>query len=220
MKMMECIVVVGKTRPVHDTKRRDGHDMLETCWIRRWYFLYISVSDMLKNFHTTCHAEVMSSRKLSDSLKKARANSQKKMMSFMADQIARIVPKIVTEIQGSNTPPSFVDSKTEKPNPTKFSYKHFFSCNPKPFTGSDGVTTMLEWFDSIEVTFINSECPEHLKTRSATGMFQGRALEWWSNERNIRSNEEAFALPWPEVRELMMLEFYPPHEQLKLEEEF
>ena len=79
------------------------------------------------------------------------------MMSFMADQIARVVPKIVSEIQGSNTPPSSVDSKAEKLKPTKFSYKHFISCNPKPFTGSDGVTAMLEWFDSIEVTFINSE---------------------------------------------------------------
>ncbi|XP_035842102.1 uncharacterized protein LOC118488827 [Helianthus annuus] len=79
---------------------------------------------------------------------------------------------------------------------------------------------MLEWLDSIEVTFINSECPDHLKTRSATRMFQGRALEWWSNERNICSNEEAYALPWDEVHELMMLEFCPPHEQLKLEEEF
>ncbi|MFS7918464.1 hypothetical protein Hanom_Chr03g00201371 [Helianthus anomalus] len=87
---------------------------------------------------------------------RSREKSQKKMMSFMADQIARVVPKIVSEIQGSNTPPSSVDSKAEKQKPTKFSYKHFVSCNPKPFTGSDGVTAMLEWFDSIEVTFINS----------------------------------------------------------------
>ncbi|XP_021998458.2 uncharacterized protein LOC110895447 [Helianthus annuus] len=58
---------------------------------------------------------------------------------------------------------------------------------------------MPEWFNSIEVTFINSECPDHLKTRSATGMFQGRALEWWSNKRNIRSNEESYALSWAEV---------------------
>ncbi|MFS8001317.1 hypothetical protein Hanom_Chr13g01188921 [Helianthus anomalus] len=72
----------------------------------------------------------------------------------------------------------------------------------------------------MEVTFINSECPEHLKTMSATGVFQGRALELWNNERNICSNEVAYALPWAEVRELMMLEFCPPHEQLKLEEEF
>ncbi|XP_022042087.1 uncharacterized protein LOC110944748 [Helianthus annuus] len=138
----------------------------------------------------------------------------------MADHIARIVPKIVTEIQGSNTPPSSVDSKAVQPKPVSFNYKHFVSCNPKSFTGNDGLTSMLEWFDSIEVTFINSECPEYLKTRSATGVFQGRALEWWTNERNIHSNDEAYALPWAEVRELMILEFCPPHEQQNLEDEF
>ncbi|MFS7965828.1 hypothetical protein Hanom_Chr09g00766741 [Helianthus anomalus] len=31
--------------------------MVETWWIRRWYFLYISVSNMLPNFRTTCHAK-------------------------------------------------------------------------------------------------------------------------------------------------------------------
>ncbi|MFS7913236.1 hypothetical protein Hanom_Chr02g00139441 [Helianthus anomalus] len=72
----------------------------------------------------------MSSRKLSDTLKRSREKSQKKMMSFMADQIARVVPKIVSELQGSNTPPSSVDSKAEKQKSTKFSYKHFISCNP------------------------------------------------------------------------------------------
>ncbi|XP_021971945.1 uncharacterized protein LOC110867116 [Helianthus annuus] len=79
---------------------------------------------------------------------------------------------------------------------------------------------MLEWFDSMEVTFINSECPEELKVRSATGVFQARALDWWTNERNIRSNELAYALSWEELRQLMMEEFCPPHEQQKLEEEF
>ncbi|KAJ0566948.1 hypothetical protein HanIR_Chr06g0279261 [Helianthus annuus] len=27
----------------------------ETWWIRRWYFLYISVFTMLPNFRKTCH---------------------------------------------------------------------------------------------------------------------------------------------------------------------
>ncbi|MFS7937193.1 hypothetical protein Hanom_Chr05g00424771 [Helianthus anomalus] len=31
--------------------------MIETWWIRRWYFLYISVSNMLSNFRTTCHVK-------------------------------------------------------------------------------------------------------------------------------------------------------------------
>ncbi|KAJ0794647.1 hypothetical protein HanPI659440_Chr04g0141471 [Helianthus annuus] len=29
--------------------------MAKTWWIRRWYFLYISVSTMLPNFRKTCH---------------------------------------------------------------------------------------------------------------------------------------------------------------------
>ncbi|MFS8007765.1 hypothetical protein Hanom_Chr14g01264901 [Helianthus anomalus] len=31
--------------------------MIETWWIRRWYFLYISVYTMLLNFRTTCHSK-------------------------------------------------------------------------------------------------------------------------------------------------------------------
>ncbi|KAM0046050.1 hypothetical protein Hdeb2414_s0009g00311381 [Helianthus debilis subsp. tardiflorus] len=87
------------------------------------------------------------------------------MMAFMAKQFTRIIPKIVTEIQASNTPNSSIDSKMVQPKPVTFYYKHFASCHPKPFTGKGGVTAMLEWFDSIEVTFINSECPDELKDR-------------------------------------------------------
>ncbi|XP_022032570.1 uncharacterized protein LOC110933668 [Helianthus annuus] len=161
-----------------------------------------------------------SSRQFSHSSRKSRVNSQKKMMAFMAKQFARLIPKVVTEIQASNTPNSSIDSKVAQPKPIAFNYKHFASCHPKPFTGQEGVTAMFEWFDSIEVTFINSECPDELKTRSATGVFQARALEWWTNERNIRSNELAYALSWEELKQLMMEEFCPPHEQQKLEEEF
>ncbi|KAJ0857414.1 hypothetical protein HanRHA438_Chr13g0589831 [Helianthus annuus] len=98
------------------------------------------------------------------------------MMAFMANQIVRIVPKIVTEIRTSDTPNSPVDSKVETRKPVSFNHKHFSSCNPKPFTANDGVIAMLEWFDSIEVTFINSECLEELKTCSATGVFQAPEL--------------------------------------------
>ncbi|MFS7931161.1 hypothetical protein Hanom_Chr04g00352781 [Helianthus anomalus] len=98
-----------------------------------------------------------SSRQLSSS-KKSKVCSQKKMMAFMAKQFTRIIRKIVTEIQASNTPNSCIDPKVVQHKPVTFNYKHFASCNPKPFIGKDGVTAMLEWFDSIEVTFINNEC--------------------------------------------------------------
>ncbi|MFS7986954.1 hypothetical protein Hanom_Chr11g01016321 [Helianthus anomalus] len=31
--------------------------MIETWWIRRWDFLYISVSIIMPNFRNTCHVE-------------------------------------------------------------------------------------------------------------------------------------------------------------------
>ncbi|KAJ0466680.1 hypothetical protein HanIR_Chr14g0674881 [Helianthus annuus] len=43
-----------------------------------------------------------SSRQLSNSSKKSRVSSQKKMLAFMAKQFARLIPKVVTEIQASN----------------------------------------------------------------------------------------------------------------------
>ncbi|KAD5960612.1 hypothetical protein E3N88_12084 [Mikania micrantha] len=57
--------------------------------------------------------------------KKSKTRSQKKMMTFMANQIARIVPKIVTKIQESNTPNSSFDSKTDvrKPVIGKVAYR-------------------------------------------------------------------------------------------------
>ncbi|XP_021996294.1 uncharacterized protein LOC110893495 [Helianthus annuus] len=79
---------------------------------------------------------------------------------------------------------------------------------------------MFQWFDAIEVTFRQSGCPENLRIVNATGVFQSRALDWWTAERNRRGNDAAYGLTWEELRELMMKEFCPPHEVKKLENEF
>ncbi|KAJ0443040.1 hypothetical protein HanIR_Chr16g0816231 [Helianthus annuus] len=63
---------------------------------------------------------------------------------------------------------------------------------------------------SIEVTFRQSRCPENLRTVNATGVFQSRALDWWTAERNRRGNDAAYGLAWEELKELMMKEFCPP----------
>ncbi|MFS8004152.1 hypothetical protein Hanom_Chr13g01222321 [Helianthus anomalus] len=38
--------------------------MVRTWWIRRWYFLYISVFTMLPNFRKTCHQKLSVSQTL------------------------------------------------------------------------------------------------------------------------------------------------------------
>ncbi|KAI3704632.1 hypothetical protein L1987_74858 [Smallanthus sonchifolius] len=75
-------------------------------------------------------------------------------------------------------------------------FKHFNSCNPTKFYGNEGATGLLQWFESIEGTFINAACPENLKVRYATSVFQKRALTWWNGEKRNRGIEKLEAEFW------------------------
>ena len=95
--------------------------------------------------------------------------------------------------------------------------KHFNSCNPPKFKGSEGATGILQWFEAMENTFINSECPDDLKVTHAAGVFLGPALTWWNGEKRTRGSEAALALSWDEMKVLMTAEFCPRSEIKKLE---
>ncbi|KAI3732573.1 hypothetical protein L1987_63779 [Smallanthus sonchifolius] len=98
-------------------------------------------------------------------------------------QMATILPTMVNQLNQNAAPR----------NPT-CTFKHFNSCNPTKFYGNEGATGLLQWFESIEGTFINADCPENLKV--------------------------ALALPWVDVKTLMTDEFCPRNEVKKLEAEF
>ncbi|KAI3814357.1 hypothetical protein L1987_19110 [Smallanthus sonchifolius] len=83
-----------------------------------------------------------------------------------------------------------------------------------------GATGLLQWFESIENTFLNSDCPDNLRFRHATSVLQKRALTWWNGEKRTRGVEVAMALPWDEVNRVMTEEFCPRNEVNKLEAEF
>ncbi|KAI3821524.1 hypothetical protein L1987_09092 [Smallanthus sonchifolius] len=105
-------------------------------------------------------------------------------------------------------------------NPSQCTFKHFNSCNPLKFYGTKGATGLLQWFESIENTFLNSDCPDNLRVRYATSVLQKRALTWWNGEKRNRGVDVAIALPWDEVKRLMTEEFCPRNEVKKLEAEF
>src|ERR1044071_1323089 len=150
----------------------------------------------------------------------SKQSTNKKMLSFMAKQMAKVIPEVVSKIQASASPHGSVDSRAESSKTTSFTFKQFNLHRPDSFTGNDGATAMLEWFDHLELVFINSECPEELRTRHATSVFKSRALEWWKSERATRGNEAALALPWEELKQLMIEEFCPAQEIERLEDEF
>ncbi|MFS7932268.1 putative retrotransposon gag domain-containing protein [Helianthus anomalus] len=144
------------------------------------------------------------------------------MYRRLAAIISRTVAKAVSEVY-ENASKSSEGSQADTPkesSKTAFSFKQFKACGPKEFTGEDGPTAMFHWFDSIEVTLRQSGCLENLRTLNAIGVFQSRALDWWTAERNKRGDDAAYELTWKELKAIMIDEFCPPHERQKLEDEF
>ncbi|KAM0008078.1 putative retrotransposon gag domain-containing protein [Helianthus debilis subsp. tardiflorus] len=142
----------------------------------------------------------------------------KRLAAIIAKQVAKVVSDVYENVSKSSE-----ESRIEAPKDatkTVFSFKQFKACGPKEFTGEDGPTAMFQWFDSVEVTLHQSGCPENLRTLNATSVFQSRALDWWTAERNRCGNDAAYELTWQELKAIMMDEFCPLHERQKLEDEF
>ncbi|KAJ0448931.1 putative nucleotidyltransferase, Ribonuclease H [Helianthus annuus] len=147
---------------------------------------------------------------------------QEKRDKRLAAIIAKSVAKAVSNVY-ENVSKSTDESRTDAPKDASkaaFSFKQFKACRPKEFTGEDGPTAMFHWFDSVEVTLRQRGCPENLRTLNATGVFQSRALDWWTAERNKRGNDAAYELTWEELKAIMIDEFCSPRECQKLEDEF
>ncbi|KAD2393235.1 hypothetical protein E3N88_40212 [Mikania micrantha] len=131
-------------------------------------------------------------------------------------ELANLISGLVTQLNQAN---QTLNQNRGVANPPVCTFKHFNSRNPLKFMGSEGATGMLQWFESIENTIINSDCPENLKVRYATSVFQKRALTWWNGEKRTRGVDAALALTWAEVKKLMTTEFCPHSEMRKLEAE-
>ncbi|KAF5815983.1 hypothetical protein HanXRQr2_Chr03g0129271 [Helianthus annuus] len=123
-----------------------------------------------------------------------RNHDDKRIASLIAKQIAKVIPQIVSELN-ENASKSSEESRTDTPK-AAFSFKQFKACGPKEFTGEDGPTAMFQWFDSIEFTLHQSGCPDNLRNPHTTGIFQSRALDWWTAERNKHGNDTAYGLTW------------------------
>ena len=142
-----------------------------------------------------------------------RRNSDRKLAARIARSMAAVLPTVMTQMQQLNT-------KANPVNQTTCTFKTFQGAKPPTFDGSKGATALLQWFEGMESTFLHSECPDDKKTRFASSVFEKTALTWWSKEKNTRGAEEAMAMPWAELKEIMTQEFCPFSEMQNLEVEF
>ncbi|KAI3814210.1 hypothetical protein L1987_18958 [Smallanthus sonchifolius] len=141
------------------------------------------------------------------------------------NDLAALLTQLVNQLTQANNNNGGTNSSANNgggggSNPPPCTFKHFNSCNPVEFYGIEGATGLLQWFESIESTFLNSDCPENLRVRYATSVFQRRALTWWNGEKRNQGVDVTMALPWDEVKRLMTEEFCPRNEMKKLEAEF
>ncbi|MFS7902315.1 hypothetical protein Hanom_Chr01g00009911 [Helianthus anomalus] len=97
-----------------------------------------------------CLLQTMSSFGSFHSCAARRKHDDKRIASLVANQIVKVIPQIVSELN-ENGSKSSEESRTDAPK-SAFSYKQFKACGPKEFTSEDGPTAMFQWFDSIEVT--------------------------------------------------------------------
>ncbi|MFS7995722.1 putative retrotransposon gag domain-containing protein [Helianthus anomalus] len=148
--------------------------------------------------------------------RRAKRSADKRIASLVTREVVKLIPQIVAQVHSLSNSRAPEDVKTEP----AFLYKHFKACDPMSFTGEGGVSQLLQWFDAIKVTLRQSGCPEDFQTTCATGVFQSRALDWWTAKRNKRGIATAYALSWNELKKLMKEAYCPPHELQKLEDEF
>ena len=144
--------------------------------------------------------------------------TDRRLASLIANQMATVIPNIVVQVQQALNPANANPGGNNPVNPAggnpppPCSYKYFNSCKPPKYEGTEGATALLRWFEEMENTFLNSECPDNRKVRYSTAYLLSHALTWWNGEKQSRGTDAAMALTWDELKELMTQQFCPQNE--------
>ncbi|GJW07280.1 hypothetical protein Tco_1569703 [Tanacetum coccineum] len=95
----------------------------------------------------------------------------------------------------------------------------FMKCNPIAFHGTEGAVELQRWFEKTESVFGISECAEGKKVKFAAATLQGPALTWWNAKVVTMGLKTVNQMPWTEMKQLMIAEFYPVEEVQRMEHE-
>ncbi|GKC86419.1 reverse transcriptase domain-containing protein, partial [Tanacetum coccineum] len=108
----------------------------------------------------------------------------------------------------------------EIPVARKCSYKEFMSCQPFNFKGTKGDVGLIHLFERTESVFSHSNCTEDCKVKFVTGTLTKEASSWWNSFAQPIGIEEAYKIPLPEFKKLLIKKYCPRTEVKKMEDEF
>ncbi|GJU01990.1 reverse transcriptase domain-containing protein [Tanacetum coccineum] len=108
----------------------------------------------------------------------------------------------------------------EAPVTRKCSYKEFMSYQPFNFKGTEGVVSLIRWFERTKSVFSCSNCTEDCKVKFAIGTLTEEALSWWNSFAQPIGIEKAYKITWSEFKKLLIKKYCPQTEVKKMEDEF
>ncbi|GKE45671.1 reverse transcriptase domain-containing protein, partial [Tanacetum coccineum] len=149
----------------------------------------------------------------------APAMSQAAIRKLVTDSVAAALEaQAATMANANNTNRN--TGQRETPVARKCSYKEFMSCQPFNFKGTEGAVGLICWFEQNELVFSRSNCTEDYKVKFATGTLTEEALSWWNSFAQPIGIEEAYKIPWSELKNLLIKKYCPRTEVKKMEDEF
>nr|GEV39204.1 reverse transcriptase domain-containing protein [Tanacetum cinerariifolium] len=149
----------------------------------------------------------------------APAMTQAAIRQLVADSVAAAL-----EAQAANMANTDNTNKNPEPRETpaarKCTYKEFMSCQPFYFNGTEGVVSLICWFERTESVFLRSNCTEDYKVKFSTGTLTEDALSWWNSYAKPIGIEQADKITWTELKSLLTNKYCPRTEVRKIEDEF
>ncbi|XP_023753313.1 uncharacterized protein LOC111901659 [Lactuca sativa] len=98
-------------------------------------------------------------------------------------------------------------------------YKDFTNAKPRTFNGTGGVIALKRWIEKVESVFEICGCPEGCKVKFVACTFIDQALSWWNGHVEAMTLPVANAMPWQDLKEMMLAEYCLRGEIQKMEQE-
>nr|GEY48661.1 putative reverse transcriptase domain-containing protein [Tanacetum cinerariifolium] len=96
-------------------------------------------------------------------------------------------------------------------------YTDFLKCQPLPFKGTKGVTSLSQWCERMEYVFHISNCTTKNQVKFATCTLHYVALTWWNTHVQTVGHEAAYGMSWKTLMKMMTDKYCPRNEIRKLE---
>nr|GEU38317.1 hypothetical protein [Tanacetum cinerariifolium] len=87
------------------------------------------------------------------------------------------------------------------------------------FNGTEGVVGLSCWFKKMESVFEIIKCAEENKVKFVACTLEGHALMWWNGNFHTLVLNNAYRIPWIDLKIMITIEYCPRMEMQKMEQE-